>query len=274
MTIIMPRLVAAVTLFLHQQPAQSNRPAFEVISIKPNVSGRENGSGRTLPNGFSATNMRFVSLLNYAFSPPTGPFYPQQIVGGPNWMSTDRFDIQAKVGEDGSSVPRERIQLMVRSLLEDRFQLKWHQEMRDLPVYEMVLTKSGLKMKPSADQTTRQLGGVITFDSGNEEAATPVSRGNIRFTKGATDSILTGNAVEMSTIVDMLQGSSDRIIFDKTNLTGVFDIHVRFSDASSVSDSASPSIFTAIQELGLKLQPTKAQFAVIVIDGVQKPSVN
>jgi uncharacterized protein (TIGR03435 family) len=70
----------------------------------------------------------------------------------PEWAATDRFDVQAKAG-DGRAVPQRELQAMTQALLEDRFQLKTHREMRELPVYSFVVAKSGVKMKKSADQT-------------------------------------------------------------------------------------------------------------------------
>ena len=175
---------------------------------------------------------------------------------------------------------------MVQSLLEDRFHLKVHREMRDLPVYNLVIAKGGLKMKPSADQTApdpRQR--FIDFTSPAAEVA-PLPRGAMRVAKGPGISVLTAKSIATSALVNnLLQGQSDRIVFDKTGLKELFDIDLRFSnegdpplspgtDAPPPSDPSGPSLFTAIQELGLKLEPDKAPLEVIVIDSVSKPTEN
>ena len=113
----------------------------------------------------------------------------------------------------------------------------------------------------------------MTFPTGDQEDTKPLPRGSMRLTTGSSDTFLTANAVQVSSLVNLLQGSADRIIIDKTNVTGFFDIHLRFfRDTTSTSDS--PSIFTAIQELGLRLESAKAPLPVIVIDSVQKPTEN
>lgn len=269
MKMMLAGLIAAGSLL-----SQTTKPSFDVASIKPNISGRDGGSAQATPNGFSATNLTLSSLLNYAFRPPAGPFFNQQIIGGPDWMRTDHFDIQAKAGGKPSSLSREQIQLMMQSLLEDRFRLKTHREVRDLPVYDLVVGNGGVRMQRSEDQTPRASGGSISFHSGDEEDPSPLQRGDMRLTKGSTDTVLSASAVPVSKIVTLLQGSSDRIILDKTDLKGLFDIHIRFLEASSVSDSTAPSIFTAIQDLGLKLQSSKAPFDVIVVDSVRRPTEN
>ncbi|HYR89410.1 MAG TPA: TIGR03435 family protein [Terriglobia bacterium] len=268
------KMMLAVVITAFSMLYQTTKPSFDVAVIKPNMSGRDGGSVRTTANGFFATNLTLSSLLNYAFRPTKGQFFNQQLIGGPVWMRTDHFDIQAKVVGDTDSLPRGQIQLMVQSLLEDRFQLKIHREVRDLPVYDLVVGNRGLKMKRSEDQATPESGGNIAFNIGDEEDPKSLPRGDMRLTKGSADTILSANAVNASDIVSLLQGTSDRIIVDKTNLKGLFDIHIRFRDASTFSDSAAPSIFTAIQDLGLRLESAKAPFEVIVIDSVQHPTEN
>ena len=95
--------------------------------------------------------MTVGDLLVFAYSPPNGPMFQKDfILGGPSWLDSDRFDIQAKP-ESGDS--KEAMQFMMRSLLEDRFRLKLHMESREMPVYNLVVVKDGLKMKLTKDQT-------------------------------------------------------------------------------------------------------------------------
>jgi uncharacterized protein (TIGR03435 family) len=148
------------------------------------------------------------------------------------------------------------------------------------------VAKGGLKMKASEDQSAPDpQQGFIDFSSGEQEDTKPLPRGAMRLTTGSADTILYANAVLVSRLVTFLQGSSDRIIMDKTNLTGRFDVHVRFRRETAPpaqtpdgqpgpGDARTPSLFTAMQELGLKLESAKAPLEVIVIDSVQKPSEN
>ena len=279
-------VASAVIPLLSQTATPAKKPSFEVVSIKRNLSVQQGGGGGPRGDRFVLTNMTLRQLLNFAYRPQKGNLLNQQIIGGPDWTNTDRFDIEAKSGGT-PPIPYDQIQLMVQSLLEDRFQLKAHREMRDLPVYNLVVAKGGLKMKLSADQTApdpRQ--GFIAFATSEEEDPKPLPRGAMRQTRGSSDTILSGNALSVTNLVNnLLQGASDRIIMDKTSLTGLFDIHIRFhtntapetlrtDGAPAPSDASTPSIFTAIQDLGLRLESGKAPLEVVVIDSVQQPSEN
>jgi len=276
--------IVFVTAVKAQTPGQ--RLSFEVTSIKPNNSGRDGGGAVHRGDRFVANNVTVKDLMFFAYSPRAGRLFSEQIIGGPIWSNTDHFDVEAKADAGGRAVPIEPMRLMVQSLLEDRFQMKVHREMRDLPVYNLVVAKGGLKMKPSADQTAPDpRKGFIDFTSLAAEAA-PLPRGAMRVAKGPGISVLTANSVPISALVNnLLQSQSDRIVSDKTGLKELFDIDLRFSneggpppspgtDAPAPSDPSGPSLFTAIQELGLKLEPGKAPMEVIVIDSVSKPTEN
>jgi uncharacterized protein (TIGR03435 family) len=261
------------------QTSFAQKPSFEVASIKQNTSGRDGGSMGPRGDVFFATNMTVANFLSYAYGPVNGQLLKAQIIGGPDWINTVHFDIQAKLGGDVRSVPIEQIKVMLQSLLEDRFQLKSRRDTRDLPVYNLVLIKGGPKL--SADQTPpdpRQ--GFINFASEGEQMG-PLPRGAMRMITAPSGITLLGTAVPIPKVVTLLQGRSDRIIVDKTGFKGLFDIHLQFSPdlaaVSPVADAASEfgqSLFTAIQDLGLKLESAKAPLEVVVIDSVQKPSEN
>jgi uncharacterized protein (TIGR03435 family) len=105
-------------------PAQ--KPSFEVASVKPNKSAVF--AGTTIGargDRFDGTNVTLSMLLQFAYQPQDGsPLMRDRIIGVPNWIDADHFDVQAKLEEDARSIPMERIRLMLQSLLEDRFQLK------------------------------------------------------------------------------------------------------------------------------------------------------
>lgn len=269
-------LAAGLLFFIQQAPAQ--KPAFDVASIRPNTSASAGGGAGPRAGGFFAKNATVRALIQYAYAPPNGLFLAAQIIGGPNWTQTDHFDIEAKTGTAGA-VPIEQTKLMLQSLLEDRFQLKAHRETRDLPVYNLVLIKKGPKL--SEDQTPpdpRQ--GFITFGSEGPSLA-PLPRGAMRMVTGATTTTISGTAISISKIVMLLQGKSDRIIIDKTGFKGLVDIQLQFSPdlAAAPADldganPSGPSLFAAIQDLGLKLETAKAPLEVLVIDSAQKSSEN
>jgi uncharacterized protein (TIGR03435 family) len=165
---------------------------------------------------------------------------------------------------------------MMQSLLEDSFQLKAHRETRDLPVYNLVLTKSGPKL--SADQTPPDPHKSFISFVNEGSPMSPLPRGAVRMVAGPNTTSLTGTATPLDRIVYLLQSISDRMIVDKTGFTGLIDVQFSFrqdlaSEPSTTGPSA-PSLFTAIQEIGLKLEPAKAPLEVLVIDHAQRPPAN
>ena len=277
-------IVAIATLQLESQtPAQ--KPAFEVASIKRNLSPQAGGGGGPRGDRFVMRNVPLATLVNFAFRPRNGQLFSQQIVGGPDWIRTDRFDVEAKIGDHAASIPYDQVQLMVRSLLEDRFQLKWHREMRELPVYNLVVAKGGLKMRPSGDQSPPDPNHADLFFDSIEARSAPLPRGAVRLATGPDSSALIGNSTRIASLVTLLQGQADRIVFDRTDLKGLFDFDLLFSNEVKAPRAANdgaldsggqtaPSLFTAIQELGLRLDPSKAPLEVFVIDSVQHASEN
>jgi uncharacterized protein (TIGR03435 family) len=271
-------LGVGLLLLVSQAPAQ--KPSFEVSSVKRNMSGLAGGTIGPKGDRFLATNLTLMNLLMYAYAPPNGRFLKAQIVGGPDWANTDHFDIQAKPEGNAPILPNEETKAMLQSLLEDRFQLKAHRETRDLPVYDLILIKGGPKL--SADQTPpdpRQ--GFINFISSGDPVQ-PLPRGAMRIITGPSGTTLNGTAVSISKLMSLLQGRSDRIIVDKTGFNGLLDFHLEFSElelrqdpgaaARDAADPALPSLFTAVEEIGLKLESAKAHLEVLVIDSAQKPS--
>jgi uncharacterized protein (TIGR03435 family) len=281
------RIGVSLLLFTCDVPAQSQ--SFEIASIKINNSGNPNSSMGPRGGRLVATNMTLRALLMYAYRPQDGHLLDAQVVGAPDWAKVDRFDIEAKPAGAAEVRPGEPTRSMLRSLLEERFGLKVHREARDLPVYTLVLTAKGPKV--SEDQTPpdpRQ--AFISVVSQGAEAA-PLPRGALRMTTAPTTTTLIGRAVPIATVVTLLQGQSDHIIVDRTDFDRLIDVHLEFSQqplaglggriGPEVGDSGTvaptevgPSLFTAIQEAGLRLQPGKARLDVVVVDAVHRPSAN
>jgi uncharacterized protein (TIGR03435 family) len=271
------RSVLGVGLLLLFRSAAAQKPSFEVASIKPNLSGRDGGTLGPRGQGFFATNMTLESLLLYAYAPPNNLLLRPQIIGGPDWINTDHFDIEAKPPENAGTFSREQTKAMLQSLMEDRFQLKAHRETRDLPVYNLVLFKSGPKLSQDQMPPDPRQGFISFAVPGEQLAALP--RGAIRMINGPSTTALTGTALSISKVMTLVQAKSDRIILDKTGFTGLFDVQLEFSPdlgiaAPGADPSSAPSLFTAIQEIGLKLNSAKAPLEVLVIDSVKKPAEN
>jgi uncharacterized protein (TIGR03435 family) len=251
------------------QPQTGPRPQFEVASIRPNPGngGTSMGAGE---GGDSEHNVTLKVLMTVAYR-----IQEFQISGGPSWAGSDRFDVEAKAA-DPKAGP-DQVRLMLQSLLEDRFKLKLHRETRESSVYALVVDKGGLKMKPSADQTSADVDGPSPPGAGP-------NHGGIRIGSGS----LIGNGVAMPLLVRMLSQRLDRTIVDKTDLTGRFDLQLQwtpdvgetpFSPGGDLlppaADSSGISIFVALQEqLGLKLESQKGPVEMFVIDSVEKPSAN
>jgi uncharacterized protein (TIGR03435 family) len=236
-------------------------PSFEVATIKPNPSGAPDLQGLTL-NGrdIVVRNGSLADLIGAAYSVQT-----KQIVNGPGWMESDRYDIHAIPNQPGTP-NLVQFRSILRKLLEDRYQLKIHHEKRDLSAYVLTIGKTGQKLTP-----TQGKGNLPGF------GASPG-------TGGLTLHLVNGT---MTDFTDFLQMTVlDKPVVNQTGIPGRFDNDVTFTPedwqfnghapkipASTVSEA--PNLFDAIQQqLGLKLTAEKTAVDVIVIDHVEKPSPN
>jgi uncharacterized protein (TIGR03435 family) len=268
--LLTPRLAAQAVA--PQPPAASNTkvPAFDVISIKPNKSG-SGSMGIDWGDGhFIASNVSLKMLLLNAYD-----LKESQLSGLPKWDDSAHFDIQAKVVDPDvkliKSLTDDQSRAMVQPILTDRFQLKFHHETKVLPVYELVVMKDGPKFKESkiaGDQKAANGMGAGSMNTHNSSTAST----------GVLSTTLTSVAVPISSLTAVLSSQLQRIVVDKTGLTGKYDLELAWSrdDSSSpTSDSGTVSVFTALQEqLGLRLQPSKSPVETFVIDHVELPSEN
>jgi uncharacterized protein (TIGR03435 family) len=253
--------------------AQSSE--FEVASIKPNTSGEGRVMIGVQPGGrFNAENMATRALIRFAYN-----VKDFQISGGPAWMNSDRYDVTAK-GDAAAGF--EPMRTMVQSLLADRFKLMLHRETKELPVYDLVAAKGGLKLAAPKE------GSCTTPDRNNPprppQPGEPPPRycGNIRMGRGLVEAY----GINMERFLTVLSDTLGRTVIDKTGFTGTFDVHLEFAPDEAVvggppgqpassADSNAPSIFTALQEqLGLKVDSSKGPVEVLVIDHAEKPSEN
>src|SRR6185369_8826482 len=181
----------------------------------------------------------------YAYRGNT-PFQNNQIIGGAPWIDTDRFDVQAKMDCDKGPVEMAQVQLMVQSMLEERFRLNAHVEKRELPMYDLVVGKDGPKVKASEDQTPANPTvtaptspcAVPAQTNGDAPATSPPSfdpRGTLprgmsltMFMAGGNTEIRT-SAAPWTNVVSMFQTQLGRFINDKTGLKGLVDVNLQFS---------------------------------------------
>ena len=221
-------------------PAQQ----FEVASVKPTATQDGSLSVNFPPGGrFVARNLTLKQLLQNAYA-----MQDYQIVGGPGWIASAGFDIEAKAdGETG----RDQVLKMIQTLLTDRFHLALHRETRQLPVYALVVGKTGPRLGPadgSPGGSKTMFGQLIVKKMGMAELARILA-------------------------LDLKQP-----VNDETGLKGEFAFTLEWTRGLSESDdspSSRPSLFTAVQEqLGLRLQATKGPIEVLAIDSAERPSAN
>ena len=247
---------------LAQAPPQ--KPSFEVASLKRNVDKLLTMSG-LMPSPGGRVSVKASTLKGMIQS--AYRVKGREILGGPDWIDTDRYDIEAKAADD---VPWEpQLRSMFQSLLAERFQLKLHQETREMPIYELAIAKNGPKLKKSG-------AGDCTPDKNGPCGGLVTKVGRIW-----------GQRLIVAKLADALSAITDRPVVDRTELTESYDVllewvpdETQFQDFGAVayknvaSDPLGPTLVTALQELGLRLVSSKGPVDVIVIDSVQKPTVN
>jgi uncharacterized protein (TIGR03435 family) len=234
---------------------------LEVTTIKP--SARTDGVWRLqpTPDGYTALDVSLRKLIQEAY----GIYDDKLLTGGPPWIDTDKFDLEAKF--DPSDIPnaknltyRQRAD-MLRAVLADRFQLKVHFEKKDLPVYNLVVAKGGPKLSSSNPPD----------DSGRQQI------GTCNIVQQRTG-ITQRRQCQIGSLTDLLRFNAGRTVIDETGLTGRYDFELHWTPDNTPESSpliGGPSIFTAVEEqLGLKLEPSNAPLDVLVIDSIQKPSEN
>src|SRR5215831_3566638 len=237
-------------------------PIFEVAAVKREVDVVPGNTFAGRPGGtLTVVNNPLTNVIDNAYG-----IRRYQLIGGPEWIDSDRYNIQAKAGGD---VPRDELMLMLRSLLEDRFKLRIHRETRELPIYVMTTAKGGLKVLPARE------GSCVAFDPKNPprplpgQPRTPFCGNNL-----ITQNTWNATSVGMPEAAAALVGVLGRNVVDKTGVPGKFDIHLQWTpdqaptgaDSSGI-DASAVFLFTALDEqLGLKLESSRGPVDVLVID--------
>jgi len=296
---------ATVISVLSQTSAQ--KLSFEVASVKRNTTrptgpvdttlgcrGTDSRSpGMILPVGRCISRnqpLRLVIALAYDIPPSSMYPYQGKVLSGPDWINNEVYDIEAKAE---SPATYNELKLMLQDLLVDRFKLKVHREPREMPIYALVQGKGTLKLQEAPKD--RECDGQRRNDHRFELGATSLAGQCHGFVpdQGA----LTGRSVDMSDFAEMLSIWAERLVIDKTGLQGLYDIRLpRLGPTSPVQISVEknaeggrgipgggevrlaleslPTVFTALEQLGLKLESTKGPVDVLVIDNIERPSEN
>jgi len=234
-------------------------PGFEVATIKPSNPDTPGKLFRLNGRNFSTINTTVNDLITYAYG-----LHARQITGGPPWFETEKFDL-AGIPDKPGSPNQQQLKIMMQKLLADRFQLKFHKEKKELTVFAITVGKTGPKLTKSEGDPNAPP-GMLFRGLGN----LPV--------RNAT----------MADFAGVMQAAVlDRPVVDQTGLAGRWDFALNWAPDETqfgamgvkvpppADNETRPNLFNAFQEqLGLKLESTKAQVDVIVIDHVEKPSAN
>ena len=255
----MLRLQLGMGLALFAGPALCQTTAglnFEVASIKPSAPGVRGGIVRPLPGNqtYIARNMPLRMIMTVAYG-----VTDRQIAGGPDWVATEPFDINAKADRSYTS---DELHLMLQRLLEERFQLRVRHESRELPVYALVVDRGGAKL------TEHDPGDIDHPPIGPG----PNGRG------------LAGRNVSMPYFAFVLSRMLDRNVIDRTGLSRSYDVTLDFvrelparvdGPGEAAANPDGPTIFSAVRDqLGLRLQAAKGPVEFLVILRAERPSAN
>ena len=247
-------IVLASAAAIRAQSANEERPKFDVASVKPNKSGNAVIGFAIQPGGrFVATDIPLKQLIRVAY---TLQLY--QIVDAPSWVESERYDITAvtdrELREPTTWKPGGQfalVQLMLQSLLADRFNFRAHLEEREGQVYALVR---------DAERSARNL----------TPAKVPCgSACGMKISAGA----LTARGMPLPQLAEFLSQITGRLVTDATSLAGDFDLDLRWTEEGQPATNDAPSIFTALPEqLGLRLESRRGSIRMLVIDSVDRPT--
>jgi uncharacterized protein (TIGR03435 family) len=223
---------------------------FEVVSIHPYVSQGDPAKERSaldFPSGgrFVATNASVRKLIRVAFG-----VEKERILGTPGWTDTLTYNIEAKTA-GGVEVTRENLSGLLLPLLISRFGLQFHRETRQAPEYDLEVAKNGFRLQPDTSDAQSRM-------SENSNGAS---------------SMMHATKLPLNALAASLARYLERPVVNKTGIAGDYDFDLRWS-SDQASDAVNPSIFAALQEIGLRLVSTKGPVDVIWVDRVEKPSGN
>jgi uncharacterized protein (TIGR03435 family) len=251
---MMPTLFAATLVVASVAAAQV--PRFDVALVKRNVSGAGSSNAQIHPGGVTLVNVAIRDVLKNVLNLPDFA-----IVGGPEWLVTDRYDILARA--EGTP-PRAEVLRMLHRLIVERSHLVSHTERRTIPVYELVVARSDRRPGPRMTPTTTSCAD--TPPAGATPCGFELAGGSL---------VAVGMPIER--FVRSVAQLSGRPVIDKTGLSGLWDLNLTWTpDAVAAAlPTDSPALFTAIQDqLGLRLVSARSEVEVLVIDSAERPTAD
>jgi uncharacterized protein (TIGR03435 family) len=256
----------------HAQQAETL--AFEITSVTANRTGDRSSRFQLLPGGrFVATNTTVRALLQAAYR---FDFLPFQVIGGPSWLDSERFDVE---GRGGTSASPADVDAMVRSLLVTRFKMTYAKETRDMPVYHLLTRadgRAGPQLRPTSKPCDRT---PISVNVPAADANAP-PRCGARFTRGTLGQKVEGVGATLDELAQRLSGPVQRIVVNRTGLGGAFDYELEFTPdnnqaAANAGADSGLALFTALQEqLGLRLASARGPVDVLVVHSAERPEEN
>ena len=272
------------------QSAAAPPPRFQVASVKrcPNtepVSGAPQSPGRLTVACVTTANLIRLAYLVFPTGQPNSPVSPsafqQPISGGPSWIDSDRYRIDAKIaGPVNVEMMRGP---MMQALLEDRFQLKLHRETREIAVFALEVAKGGPKLQPA------KAGACVAFDR-NQPKPEPASAQPSQPICGTIRTNANGGidipGVTMAVLCRQLSAYVEHDIADRTGIEGTFEVHLDLSPADlgepgAAPDPSSPftvgdggAVAASVRKLGLQMRAAKGKAEFLVIDRIERPTEN
>jgi bla regulator protein blaR1 len=260
---------------MHAQSSDAASPRFEVASIKVSKDPAPGGNIEVTPGRFRGKDLALQWLILTAYRIKSGNLSGDL----PNWTISERYDVDAKT-EDASS--EDRILLALQTLLQDRFKLRLHREMKEQPVYFLTIGKNGIKMPPGSCVPVKKDFPNECWSQGGDGLIHTLDWRGVSMSDPA--------GIAYRSLAAQLSSIVRRPVIDKTGLTGTFDVHLRWArdpeptgirppdDSAAPTPSpepAGPSIFDAMQEqLGLKLESGRGPVEYLIVDHVERPSAN
>ena len=249
---------------------------FDVASIKPNVTLGDTTISASLNGGFTARNASLRALILRAYG-----LHESQLIGAPAWIAAERFDIDARVETPPPNGPNA-LNPLVQTLLTERFKLRAHTEMRELPAYVLTFARRDRRLGPQIRPTQADCSGAtqLTAAEVRAQARDGWPPCGMAFTVSFVDSSGAGlksrlrrSAMAMKDFATSLQTNVDRPVVDRTGLDGLFDVEYSFAQPGStaIADANQPLFLVALEEqLGLKLEAQRTEVPVLVIDSVDR----
>jgi uncharacterized protein (TIGR03435 family) len=265
--------IVSVVVASAQQPEPA-LPAY-VASVKPNASGSGTSSTRRLPGGtFLASNVALRDFIAFTHS-----LQPFQVEGAPDWTGGVRYDITLKAEENVGPVAIGPTQIglaLGRAVLAERFAFRAHRETRERPVFALVRARPdgplGPRLRTSATDCV-----ALAAEAGRTNAPWPPRSPEGRLLCGlnTVGTPMTAGGYPMADFARWLTGQTQRAVIDRTGLAGAWDFELAFSssDLAAAAQTDTPSLFTALQEqLGLRLEATRAPTEILVVDRLERPT--